>query len=582
MDIVEDIKNRVAIEDLVGQYVQLKKAGRNLKGLCPFHQEKTPSFMVSPEKQIAYCFGCNKGGDVFKFIEEVEGISFREAIEVLAQKAGLNVSDYAIHKPKEGKSEKDELVGTMSETTDFYRDRLKTKDGKKIVEYMKGRGVTDESLEKFEVGFAPDSFEDTMKYLVKKGITKEKLNKAGLLTVSSKDSSKLYDKFRGRLIFPIRDHLGRVVAFGGRAMKKGDEPKYLNSPETPVYHKSNILYGLCYAKEAIKGKDSVIVVEGYMDVVMCSQAGYENVVASSGTALTTQQLKLMRRYTKNLYFAFDTDSAGLEATKRAYLLAMEMDMPVKIVSIKEKDPADCIKEDPKAFEKALSEAKPFIEFYFDNVFADNDVSHLEGKQKIFEEVLPFLKMIKNKVQQDHYVRDFAKRVSMKESQVYDEMDRLKLPDTHPSKTRISETKGVYMSPSDLLLGFLLEYPEYYESYKESVSENDFNDTSKNIYKTYVANYNAVRQNKGIKPIKDAFSEEESTKVDLLLLYIESRYEDFSDENVEAEVGRLINRLKKGRQEKRKLELQNEIRKAEEGGDKEKYLKLLGELQEILK
>lgn len=579
MDIVEDIKNRISIEDLVGQYVQLKKVGRNFKGLCPFHSEKTPSFIVSPEKQLAYCFGCNKGGDVFKFIQEIEGISFQEAVSVLAEKCGLDASQSSFKKSGPKKEEKEVLIDVLSETDDFYRSNLGTDDGKKALEYLKKRGVHEDTIEGFEIGFAPDSFDETSKYLLQKGIPKTVIGKAGLFSVGASDSSKFYDKFRGRIIFPIKDHMGRVIGFGGRAMSNDVEPKYLNSPETPIYHKGSVLYGLFQAKNAIREKDSAIVVEGYMDTIMCWQAGYKNVVASSGTALTQMQLKLLRRYTKNLYFAFDMDEAGLEATKRAYLLALEFDMDVKVVSIAEKDPADCIKDDPKMFEKALSEAKPFMEFYLDKVFAEFDPKDVSGKQSVFSEVLPFLQGISNKVYQDFYVRSFAKRISMKESRIYDEIGRLKLPVSHPSK--IVNPEALKISLSDLLFGFLLEYPYLHEDFSDKLNESDFRGVLKNVYKVFIANYNALRQKEGIQEFRSALSEEEVQKIDLLSLYVAAKYEDFSDENVVAEVHRLVGRIVEARNNTRKVELQERIREAYEKGNKEEYISLLSELQRIL-
>lgn len=580
MDIIEDIKNRISIEDLVAQYVQLKKTGRNFKGLCPFHQEKTPSFIVSPEKQIAYCFGCNKGGDIFKFLQEIEGISFVEAINVLAEKCGINTSAYASLKKDSRKEEKEILINAISEVNDFYKSNLKTGDEKKAFDYLLKRGLREETIETFEIGYAPDSFDATTEYMVKKGIEKSILAKSGLLATSTTESGKFYDKFRGRVIFPIRDHLGRVIGFGGRTMKKDDVgPKYLNSPETPIYHKSDVLYGLFQSKSAIKEKDSAIVVEGYMDTVMCFQGGYKNVVASSGTALTQNQLKLLKRYTQNLYFAFDMDEAGFEATKRAYINALDLDMNVKVVSIAEKDPADCIKGDPKVFEKALSSAKPFMEFYFDRIFKKFDSSDISGRQSIFSEVLPFLKIMTNKVHQDFYVRMFANLVSMKESKVYDEISRLSLPSTHPSKTQ--EPLSTKVSVSDLFLGFLLEYPDVYETFGKNIDDDDFSGLSKNIYKVFIANYNAVRQKGGIHEIGSALSMEEREKAILLSLYVSTKYEDFSRDNVNLEVDKLFGRMREARRGVKKLTLQKRIKESYDKGDKKEYLELLSELQRTL-
>ena len=326
MDHLEEIRAKLNIEDVVGEHVQLKKAGRNLKGLCPFHNDTNPSFMVSPEKGIAYCFSCNTGGDIFKFTQLIEGVDFPEAVRILAQKANVTLPEFN----KTHQDERVRIIEINQKAVRFFQEQLEKNS--KAKRYFEERGLKDETIEQFQLGYAPDSFRALKDELDKKYSIKDLLL-AGLINQKSVADQNTYDRFRGRLIFPIHDHQGNPAGFGGRILDEG-EPKYLNSPDTPTYNKSFILYGLHLAKEAVKQEDLAIFVEGYMDVITAHQAGTKNVIATSGTALTPQQLKLIKRYTKNIAFAFDQDGAGIEATKRAIELAQETELNIKIIHVR--------------------------------------------------------------------------------------------------------------------------------------------------------------------------------------------------------------------------------------------------------
>ena len=309
-DVVSEIKARLNIEDVVSSYVQLKKAGRSFKGLCPFHNEKTPSFIVSTEKQIAYCFGCHKGGDMFKFIEEVEGVDFSEAVKILADRAGLKVetSDFK-PKNKEVSSLRETLLDIHEKACLFYQEKLvETKSGALALAYLKNRGIFNDIISEFRIGFAPDEGTELLAFLLKKGFKHDDLVKSGLFSSRDISGKDLSDKFRFRLIFPIFDYLGRVIGFGGRSLKDDQVPKYLNSPETAIYSKGKVLYGLSHSKKFIKESDRVIMVEGYFDLISLYKEGVKNVCASSGTALTSDQARLIKRFTKNVISCFDTKS----------------------------------------------------------------------------------------------------------------------------------------------------------------------------------------------------------------------------------------------------------------------------------
>jgi DNA primase len=580
-DIVNDIKTRLSIEELVGQYVTLHKAGRNFKGLCPFHQEKTPSFVVSPEKQIAHCFGCHKGGDIISFIEEVENVDFKEAVKILAEKAGLSLSDYTLSDSKYKKSEKEEMFDAHKETMKFYEKELwESTKGKKVLEYLKDRGLTEESIKFFNIGYSPDSFDKTHLHLVKKGFSRKTLSVSGL--VSSKDikSNKVFDRFRGRLMFPIMDKLGRIVGFGGRALKKGDDAKYINSPDTPIYNKSETVYGFYYGKKDIREKKEAIFVEGYFDVILSYQAGIKNVVATSGTAMTKGHIALLKRFADNMILCFDNDEAGQNALKRAFELIQPHDVNVKVIRLEEgKDPADLVQQDPDTWIETASNPVRFFDHLLNLLGTEHDISNIEGQKSFMNSILPFLILIKSPVEKDYWIRELAEKLRIKERQIYDEITLFNSKNTRIVEDDKKEPSSIAFSKkikaSDLLLGLFEVYEELFNTFKD-IPQDIFNEEQKAIY-TYLQNkYNKHRAGE----LEDDFLANLKGKLDILSLFVEEKYENFSEEAREKECNKLIEKaLKEWKQAKQK-EILYKLRTLEREGRKGDTKSLLEELKQL--
>ncbi|MCJ7829471.1 DNA primase, partial [Patescibacteria group bacterium] len=366
MDQLEEIKSKIDIVELINSYVPLKKTGRNFKALCPFHSEATPSFIVSPERQIWHCFGaCSEGGDVFKFLMKIENIDFGEAVKELAKRAGVQLTQF---KPSEGEREKQVLYEINHLTTEYYHFLLVNHSiGKKALDYILGRGISKSSIELFKIGFAPEGWRSLHHFLVgKKHYQVQSLEKAGLAIKASGGS--YYDRFRARIIFPLKDRRGNICGFAGRVLDpQAKEAKYVNTPETLVYYKSELLYGLSEAKEEIKKKDEVILVEGELDAISSHQAGVKNVVAIKGSALTTSQIQLISRFTKNMTFALDQDIAGDQAARRGIELADEQGLMIKVVKAKGgKDPDEIAQKNPQLWLKMVEEAIPVYDYLIDS------------------------------------------------------------------------------------------------------------------------------------------------------------------------------------------------------------------------
>jgi len=427
---IEEIKNRLDIVEVIRSYIKLEKAGANYRGLCPFHSEKKPSFFVSPARQIWHCFGaCAEGGDIFKFIMKIEGVEFGDALRILAKKAGVELKK---ENPKL-RTERQRLYEISELACRFFETQLKESSGGKEAEkYLLDRGLKKESVNKWRLGYAPDVWEGVSNFLVGKGYKREEIEKAGLSLKSQKTES-YYDRFRGRIIFPIFNLSSQIVGFGGRIFKKTirpdnqEEAKYINSPGTMLYDKSRILYGLNKAGMEIRGKNICLLVEGYMDAIMANQSGLENVVATSGTALTPYHLKILKRYTNNLLTAFDMDVAGSSATKRGTDLAQSLGFDIKIVKMPEgADPADVVLENSEKLKGLIAEAKSIHDFYFENTFSKFDKSSLEGKKKISEILLPVIKKIPNKIEQTVWIKDLAEALEVKEEDISEELQKVPL------------------------------------------------------------------------------------------------------------------------------------------------------------
>jgi DNA primase len=462
-DPIQEIKAKLSVEDVVAPYVQLKKSGKYLKACCPFHAEKTPSFYVSVERQLAYCFSCHKGGDMFQFIQDIEGVEFRGALEILAEKAHVDLPKGGGDQPKISKDEKERLKSASYDASKFFVQRLwETGDGEKVLQYLKTRGMTDETLKTFQVGFAPDGKDTLYRFLLEKKHEKADLLASTLVLARDSSSQDVVDRFRLRLMFPIDSTQGDVIGFGGRALKKGDQPKYLNSAEYVLYHKGEVLFNLSRAKEFIKKDDAVVFVEGYFDVMASWQAGVQNVVATSGTALTAEQLKLVKRFTKRVVFAFDSDNAGQEALVRAVLTAQPLDLEIFVVSIPQgKDAADAVKENPQLWIDAVTARVPYLDFFLDQWQKKYDLKSSTGKREFTDAILELLKAVTHPVEQDETLKKLSKLVGTPMDMLYDYLKQLKVERKARTVKQEKPHEEAFNRSEKLVLyfiGMLLAYP----------------------------------------------------------------------------------------------------------------------------
>lgn len=418
-DTVTQIKDRLSITEVISPYVKLTRAGRSLRGLCPFHKEKTPSFHVSPERGTWHCFGCGLGGDAFSFIEKVEGVDFKGALRILAEKAGVPL-EYA-PQDRDSSAKKERLYALMAQASDWYQSQLKDSEA---YTYAKSRGLTDESIVGWKLGYAPNAWRALLEALTAEGYGVAELLAVGLVKEAEGKQGTYYDRFRHRLLFPIRDSAGRVVAFTGRALDPKEEAKYLNSPETELFHKSSVLFGLDRAKDAIRTRQFTLLVEGQLDVLLSHQAGFTNAVALSGTALSETHLALMKRFSENLMLALDADSAGLRATARSAALALSQGLRVKVARLpKGKDPADLVNEDPKLLTQAIATARPVVEFFLAELASSESDPHrlLRSAEQI---VLPLLRAMPSPMEREHFVQVTGRTLGLSSEAVRESLARL--------------------------------------------------------------------------------------------------------------------------------------------------------------
>lgn len=594
MDQIEEIKQKLNIVDVVSTYTPLKKAGMNFKAICPFHAEKTPSFMVSPEKQIWHCFGCGEGGDIFGFVMKMEGVEFPEALRVLAKKSGVKLqrSDPTII------NKKTRLYEISEQAKDYFKKMLFNsasspfgKASKNALEYLKKREFSEKTIVDFELGYAPDSFDALSNFLKQKGYKDEEIFNAGLSV--KKDRGGYYDRFRGRIMFPIFNLYGDTIGFGARLLddKKTDKGgKYINTPQTLIYDKSRVIYGLHKAKNDIRKSDKIVVVEGYMDVIPSHQAGVLNVVSSSGTALTEGQLDIISRYTKNINLAFDVDTAGDTATYRGIELALAKGLNVKIVQIPAgSDPDECIKQDVSLWKKAISESLYFIDFYFQNVFSKikNKILTVEDKRQVAAKLLPIIKKIPDKIEQSHYVQKLAAKLDTPEKIIYDAISNIKIQ----KRTYTSEEKPIKEKKSknqirflqQRLLGLVLNSPEFIKHLVTNLEADYFTFPDlKEIYTQLQSFYTKFNDDFDLKKFTEKLNSDLSYKVDMITLEIDHFYPQIDKKVIVEEIDSYILRLKKIKLKKEKKELEEEIKKAENQGDKKKIASLIKKFQKIAK
>jgi DNA primase len=422
-EVIEQVRTSNDIVDVIASYVRLKKRGKNYVGLCPFHQEKTPSFTVSADKQMYHCFGCHKGGNVFTFVMDHDKVAFGEAVRILAGRAGIVIPEGPA---SEAQTEQEGLYNACRFAGQvFYENLTKTEEGRSALEYFHQRGFSDDTIRTFGLGYSLQTWDSLLNRAQLAGMSRDVLLKAGLVRV--REDGSPYDYFRGRAMFPIIAVTGRVVGFGARKIREDDAVagKYINSPETSVYNKSKILFGLFHAKEAIRGEENAIMVEGYADLISLFQAGIQNVVASSGTALTEEQLQLLGRYAKKLILVYDADSAGSDATIRGVDLALEQDFDVQVVRLPQGEDPDTFvqKVGAKEFKKVVKDAISFIDFKAQRFLVEGAFSTPERKAEAVRSIVQSIAKMKDELKRNFYVKEVAQKYDVYETVIYKELER---------------------------------------------------------------------------------------------------------------------------------------------------------------
>jgi len=467
MSVIDDVKQKLDILDIIGQHITLTKSGRTFRGLCPFHGEKHPSFYVYPEQQSWHCFGCNTGGAACSFMMKKQGLDFGEALRELAQKAGVVIPSR--FEPGVESEERQKLYQINQAAALYFQNMLNSPAGEKAKNYASGRGFSAKTIADFQLGYSPNSWEGLKKYLIEKGYTEAEMLAAGLI-IGGEEGKKSHDRFRHKLMFPIADARGRVIGFGSRVLDPSAEglPKYINSPQTPIFDKSGSLYAINLAKDAVREQGLAVIVEGYMDVITAHQNGFANVVASMGTAVTEKQVSILKRLSRNaaVTLALDADAAGEEAMLRGVDFENALGTEVKVAILpKGKDPDDVIKEDAKAWPKLVKEAVPIIDYTFDMATAGLDLTTVKDKSLAVEKLLPVIAEIKDPIRQAHYLQKLAQLLKVSERSIEAALSRLKI---RPKRAPAGEPKqeaATYLQPllsnpiEEYCLALLLQHPE---------------------------------------------------------------------------------------------------------------------------
>jgi DNA primase len=501
MSVIDDIKQRTDISDIAGQYTQLTKAGRYLKGLCPFHTEKHGSFFVYTEQQSWHCFGaCNTGGDVFSLVMKKEGITFSEALRLLGERAGIVIPSMV--RP-EVEREANERIYQANEAASLYFHHLLvfSPEGERARSYVSRRGLSEKSIADFQLGYCLNSWDSLKYYLAEKGYSEAELVKSGLISVTDTGS---HDRFRNRLVFPIKDARGRTTGFGARVLDDS-LPKYLNSPETPIFDKSGTLYGLNLAREAIRRCDRAVIVEGYLDVITAHQHGFANVVASMGTSTTDKQVSAVKRLTKNLVFALDADAAGEEATTRAVGYENILGNEVKVALLPQgKDPDDVIREFSETWQRLVEEAEPMMDYSLRFITAGLDFSTARDKSMAVERLLPLINGLENIEHRDHYMQLLAQKLGM-DPRKLDEVTAFGRSGKGRPKTTAKEVETgtaigqeLFSSPvEEYCLALLLQHPELKTEAGELLPDYFENSENREIYNAFILAEDVSSARKGL-------------------------------------------------------------------------------------
>ena len=580
---VEDIKARLSIVDVVGSYIRLIKAGSNFKANCPFHNEKTPSFFVSPSRDSWHCFGCNSGGDIFSFVSRLEGVEFPEALQILAARAGVELKK----EDPRFVNERKRLFNLFDEAVKFYESELSKRDD--VFKYLEMRGLLKKTINDFRLGYAHQSWDRLTSFLKSKGYKPEEIERAGLAIRAksagwSDSGARFYDRFRGRIMFPLSDSAGRVVGFSGRIFEpdlpKNESPenaggKYINTPQTALYDKSKILYLWDRARGEIRKENTCVLVEGQMDALLSHQAGVKNTVAVSGTALSKNHLWLIKRLASDLFLSFDTDDAGQSATMRGVDLAIASGLEVKIIAIPQgKDPADTIKENPKIWTQAVSSAKPVISHFLERSLKKFGSDHRGLRLDVTSKVLPYVALLNNEVDKAHWIGEISSFLGLKEDPILDEVRKLSklgrevlIEDKRPkSEKMIPKTRKDLLE--DRILGILAWRKD---EFLEKLNEGSYEFFSSHRIPLLEC---IIKE----KPPKDA----EVLEKNLEKLAFEAELLYGAMEKIHEEFHELLAELEKEHFKTKLESLAFEIRRSETAGETERLGGLLKEFSDLSK
>jgi len=575
---IDEIKERLDVVEVIKSYIKVEKCGANYRARCPFHSENKPSFFISPSRQIWHCFGCGKGGDIFGFVKEIEGVDFGEALRILAKKAGIELKKI---RPEE-RSKKQRLYEICDLSCKFFEKQLEaSQTGEKVRKYLTERGISDESIAKWRIGYAPDKPRSLTNFLRSKDYSFSEIEKVGL-TIRNKRGD-YFDRFQSRIIFPIFDLHSQIIAFGGRIFgpkAENEIAKYLNSPGTVLYDKSRTLYGLDKAKIEIRKRDFTILVEGYTDCITAHQAGYKNTVAVSGTALTASQLKILKRYSQNLVTAFDMDLAGNTATKRGIDLAQSLDFNIKVITMPEgKDPADVISQDLGLWKKLLKNSKSILDFYFDITFSKFDKSKAEDKKEISKIILPVIKRIPNRILQAHWIQKLAQELGVRMEDIEEEMNKIKIDDTKEEKEEVEEEEPKTRKEKieERLISLIFREPNL----SKEVGKKDISflsEKSASVVSRIKENLEED-SNLNFDDFEKGLSQEEKDFINPLVLRSEIESE-FVETKPEEEVSVCLDEIRAFGIKENLKNLSDEIRKSEEDKDSEKTKELIKKFNEL--
>ncbi len=587
----EEIKQRIDIVEYIGESVQLKAAGSNWKGKCPFHNERTPSFMVSRDRGTWHCFGCGRGGDIFSFVQEQDGLDFPEALRLLAKRAGVELKSFD---PKL-QTQRTKILDALRWTTKWYQENLKkSKEAEPVRAYLRERGLTDQTIETWQIGYAPKQLTATAQALKQKGVSDDDAFQAGL-TLKNDRGAGYIDRFRGRIMFPLHDPHGTVIGFSGRIFEPNLDPsrpvppKYINSPQTAVYHKSLHLFGLDKAKAAIKQAKKVVLVEGQMDCIASHQAGVANVVATGGTALTRDHVTYLKRFTNTLVFAFDQDTAGAQAVLRGVDQALQAGVDVLVVTLPSgKDPDELIRHDRAAWEQAIASAAPVMDYFFTQSTHDRDLQNIQVKKEVARELLPIVAKLSDPIEQAHYLERLAQLVGVEASNL-----RSSLPSGAPGTTarRPSPPPAPMARPdraqaiSERLLAMLVQSPGFLKQTAGNLApELLAGDQLQRLYKTVMIWYTErhVESREDIERLVSTVEPEQQELFTLLFLLADKEFPDDSDLNREQEYVSMVTSLKRRSLARRLRQLESAIRQLEQQPDQtgQPLADLLNEFQQL--